>query len=77
MRRLNTASICIMTVTVGLLALYELTAKSPALIGQPLPGWYETQVVEKHTPWNPATGIPFLDRLLHEGEEALRFYGLV
>jgi hypothetical protein len=75
MRRLNTASICLLAVTLALMGLYELTAKSPRLMGQPLPGWHETQQVEKMTPWNPTTGFPPLDRILHEGEEALRFYG--
>ena len=76
MRRLNTVSICLVTVTMALMGLYELTAKSPLLMGYPLPGWYETQQVERSTPWNPTTGLLFLDQFLHEGEEALRYYGL-
>lgn len=77
MRRVNTAGICLMSVTVALLALYEFTAKSPGLMGYPLPGWHETQQIEKRTPWNPTTGILPLDKFLHEGEEALRFYGFM
>lgn len=75
MNRLHIAGICLMTVTLGLLGLYEFTAKSPQLFGQALPGWQETQQVENLTPWQPPTGIFALDKLLHEGEEALRFYG--
>ncbi len=77
MRRLSTIGICLIAITVGLLGLYELMAKSPRLIGEPLPGWTETQQVEMKTPWNPSTGIFPLDKLLHEGEEALRFYGFL
>jgi len=76
MHRLNTIGICVITVTVALFALYELTAKSPKLIGEPLPGWYETQQVEKHTPWHSVTGILPLDKIIHEGHEALGYYGL-
>ena len=75
MRRLHMTGICLMTVTLGLLGLYEFTAKSPQLFGQALPGWQETQQVEGLTPWEPPTGILALDKLLHEGAEALRLYG--
>ncbi len=77
MNRLHIAGICLSTVTVGLLGLYEFTAKSPQLLGNALPGWQETQQVENLTPWEPPTGILPLDKLLHEGEEALRFYGFL
>jgi len=76
MNRLHIAGICLFTVLVALFALYEFTAKSPQLIGLALPGWLETQQVENTTPWKPPTGILPLDKLLHEGEEALRYYGL-
>ena len=77
MRRLHTVSICLITITLGLLGLYEFTAKSPQLFGEALPGWQETQQVERLTPWEPPTGIHPLDKLLHEGEEALRYYGFM
>ena len=56
------------------LGSYELTAKSPRLLGCRLPGWGAAVAAEcgtrlaRHTGWRPA------DRLLHEGEEALRYY---
>jgi len=75
MNRLQIVGICLGTVCLGLLGLYEFTAKSPQLLGHALPGWQETQQVENHTQWKPPTGILPLDKLLHEGEEALRFYG--
>jgi hypothetical protein len=63
----------------GILSLghYEMTAKSPSLLGKPLPGWWATDRAEKSTRWNPPTGILPLDKLLHEGEEAVRFYGIL
>ena len=59
------------------LGLYEVTAKSPALLGEPLPGWRATVAAERSTRGNPPTGILPLDKLLHEGEEALRFYRIL
>ncbi|MCP4290351.1 MAG: hypothetical protein GY780_00775 [bacterium] len=75
MRRLPTSIICLMVVLSGLLGLYEITAKSEKMLGNPLPGWQRTRHVENHTPWNPPTGFFPLDKLLHESEEALRYYG--
>ena len=77
MRRMSTAGICLITVLTGLLGLYEITAKSHRLLNDPLPGWQKTQRVERSTQWNPPTGIFPLDKFLHEGEEALRYYGIV
>ena len=59
------------------MGLYELTAKSPAWLGQPLPGWQVTRQVEQTTGWNQPTGFRPVDKLLHEGEEAVQFYGLL
>jgi len=59
------------------LGMYEMTAKSPTLLGRPLPGWGSTVRAERTTRWNPPTGILPLDKLLHEGEEALRFYRII
>ena len=58
------------------LGAYELTAKSPGWLGAALPGRRASQEAERATRWNPATGITPLDRVLHEVEEALRWYGL-
>ncbi len=59
------------------LGLYEMTAKSPYLLDKPLPGWWATDRAERTTRWNPPTGFLPLDKLLHEGEEAIRFYGIL
>ncbi len=75
MRRLSTTIICLLTVCSGLLGLYEITAKSHRLLAEPLPGWQKTQRVEKSTQWNQPTGFLPVDKLLHESEEALRYYG--
>ncbi len=55
---------------------YELAAKWPRLFGDSLPGSQMAQQVENSTPWHEWTGLLPLDRLLHEGQEALQFYGL-
>ncbi len=62
---------------VSALGFYEITAKSPALLGTPLPGWQSTCRAENTTPWQQPTGILAVDKLLHETQEAARFYGLV
>jgi hypothetical protein len=59
------------------LGFYEVTAKSPALLESPLPGWWATARAERTTRWNPPTGFLPLDKLLHEGEEAFRFYRIL
>jgi len=59
------------------LVAYEFTAKSPALLGDPLPGWWATERAERTTRWNPPTGLLPLDKLLHESEEAFRFYRIL
>jgi hypothetical protein len=73
------AQVGFMVVYVAILGLgmYEVTAKSPTLLGEPLPGWRATVLAEKSTRWNPPTGFLPLDKLLHEGEEALRYYRLL
>lgn len=64
-------------VYLGALALggYELVAKSHDLPGGPLPGWQNTRRIEHATRWHRPTGWLPLDRLLHESQEALAFYG--
>ncbi len=56
------------------LSVYEMTAKSPLLTGQTLPGWWATAQAERDTRWRPRTGVLPVDKLMHEGEEAARFY---
>ena len=73
------ARVGLMLAYVGVLGLgmYEVTAKSPTLLGEPLPGWRATVQAERTTQWNPPTGFLPLDKLLHEGEEALRYYRIL
>ena len=58
------------------LGFYEVTAKSPTLLGAPLPGWGSTCRAENSTPWRQPTGLLVLDKILHETQEAFVFYGL-
>jgi hypothetical protein len=53
---------------------YELAAKSPLLLGCRLPGWGTAAAAECRTCMVHRTGWRPADRLLHEGEEALRYY---
>lgn len=77
MRRLRLLALFLCYLAVLGLANYELTAKSPRLLGQPLPGWRECRQVERCVRMHRRTGLPLVDRLLHEGEEALQFYNLL
>ncbi len=77
MKRLVGAGIYLILMACLAMGFYELTAKSHLWLGHPLPGWPETRQVERNTRWDPPTGIHPVDRLLHEGEEAVRFYGLL
>jgi len=77
MRFLTETLIVLMATALGALGLYEMTAKSPAVLGVPLPGWLESRQVEESTRWQQPTGILPVDKLLHEGEEAARYYGLL
>ncbi len=78
MRRILLESAFILAV-LGTVAMsgYELTAKSPRLLGQPLPGWYRTVRVEHMVPWRRPTRIYPLDKVLHEGKEASLYYGMM
>ncbi len=78
MRRILLESALILAI-LGAVALggYELTAKSPRLLGQPLPGWYRTLRVERLVPWRQPTRIYPLDKVLHEGREASLYYGMM
>lgn len=74
MQHLRLIAVVIAAWLVAALGLYELTAKSPRLGGHPLPGWWATERAERTTRWRPPTGLFPLDKVLHEGEEAARFY---
>ncbi len=77
MKRLIGLLLTATSTLVAALGFYELTAKSPSLLGHPLPGWQKTDRIEKVTTWEQPTGIMVVDKVLHEGEEAARFYGLM
>lgn len=77
MKRLTDTGIYLLFMAIMALSFYELTAKSPSWLGTPLPGWRESCQAEDTTRWDPPTGIHPVDKLLHEGEEAARFYGLL
>ncbi len=59
------------------LGIYEMTAKSPNILGTQLPGWWASDKAERCTRWNPPTGVLPIDKLLHEGEEAVKFYSFL
>ncbi len=75
MKRLTGAGIYLLAMMTAALGLYEMTAKSPRWLGSPLPGWQISRQVERNTHWEQPTGILPVDKLLHEGIEAARFYG--
>ena len=77
MRALTEITLALLATAMGALGLYEVTATSPAILGHALPGWLETRQVEEATPWQQPTGILPVDKLLHESEEAVRYYGLL
>jgi acyl dehydratase len=77
MRRLAFAAVFAVYTGVAALGMYEITAKSPVLLGSPLPGWRTTCRVEESTPWRQPTGILPVDKVLHESREAYLFYGLL
>ena len=77
MKKLTGLGTCLLFLTVLALGSYELTAKSPTWLGHPLPGWQASRLAEKSTCWQQPTGILPVDKLLHEGEEAARYYGLL
>jgi hypothetical protein len=74
MNRLTQAGLVLLYIICLALGIYEMTAKSPSILGTRLPGWWATDRAEKATRWNPPTGVFPLDKLLHEGEEAINFY---
>ena len=76
MRRIIHAGLWLGWLCLCAMGAYETTAKAPECLGRHLPGRAACRRAEVSTTWNPPTGIFPLDKLLHEGEEALRYYGL-
>lgn len=71
--RLRTIGMVAAAWLVAGLGLYELAAKSPAGAAAPS-ARRAAAIAEAATRWSPPTGLLALDRVLHEGEEAVRFY---
>ncbi len=74
MRRLLGICAYIVFLLAFCLVQYELTQRSPSLWGAPWPGWDGAEMAERVTPWQPRTGVPPLDHLIHEGTEAAVYY---
>ena len=77
MNKSATTGLALLYVSVVALGIYEMTAKSPSILGTQLPGWWATDRAERSTRWNPPTGLMPVDKLLHEGEEAVKFYAML
>ena len=77
MKRLIGMALYVTMTLITAMGFYELTAKSPRLLGHPLPGWQKTDRIEATTSWRQPTGMYAVDKILHEGQEAARFYGLM
>ena len=77
MPHLRTLGLILATWLVMALGVYELTAKSPRLLGGPLPGWWATAQAEKSVRWTRPTGILPMDKLWHESQEAVHYYSLL
>ncbi len=74
MNRLLQAGAVLLYIACLALGIYEVTAKSPSILGARLPGWWAADQAEHATRWDPPTGLMPLDKVLHESEEAVRFY---
>ena len=77
MQRLKLVAFFLVFLPVGGLTHYELTEKSPELLGKSLPGWQKARQVDIATPWQGWTGLEPVDRFLHETAEAWAFYQLI
>jgi hypothetical protein len=77
MQRMSQAGLGLLLASILALGIYETTAKSPSLLGTHLPGWWATDQAERTTRWQPVTGFLPLDKILHESEEAIRFYAVL
>lgn len=56
------------------LGFYEFTAKTPSWLVADLPGRHVAVHAESSVQWDRPTGIFPLDKLVHEGREAMIFY---
>lgn len=74
MNRLRIAGLVLGAWVIAALGLYELAAKAPVDVAAGWPGRRAARQAESATRWRPPTGLMPIDRILHEGEEAARFY---
>jgi len=72
--RFRAACLVLCAWVIAALGCYELAAKSPLGPAGAWPARRAARQAEALTRWRPPTGLPPLDKLLHEGEEAARFY---
>lgn len=56
------------------LGFYEITAKTPVWLVPDLPGRTVANHAERSVRWDRPTGILPLDKLVHEGREAVVYY---
>lgn len=56
------------------LGFYELAAKTPPWLFGDLPGRSAALRAERSVPWERPTGIFAVDKVIHEGREAVVFY---
>ncbi len=74
MNRIRAAGLIVCAWVIAALGCYELAAKSPVGPAGAWPARRAARQAEAVTRWRPPTGLLPLDKLLHEGEEAARFY---
>ncbi len=60
--------------TVVALGHYEIVAKSPQLMTDPLPGWFDAVRAEQSVSFRPWTGLAPMDHIIHESLEAKVYY---
>ncbi len=74
MRRLLHTGLYLLFLALVCQAQYEVTEHLHRSWGFCLPGWEGAVYAERITLWRPRTGLPPIDRLIHEGTEAGRYY---
>lgn len=74
MNRCRALGLILCAWVIAALGCYELAAKSPVGPAAAWPARRAARQAESATRWRPPTGLLPLDKLLHEGEEAARFY---
>ena len=75
--RWRSATAVVLAVAAGAVLNYELVAKAPLLLGGEAPGGWAARRAERSVRYRRLTGFPPLDHLLHEGDEAARYYAVL